>query len=554
MRAARRIFVLAGILAMSVFAPITWSQAGAQSAPPDGGDALPEITFIKIMCADFGAIPRNFVSPDNLPARPEGTTLGPQLVSQTVSAESPPEGCEQIDDWPFVLGSDADLVENPIGGGRRVDPSLPNLTGTVTLSDSQADLLDGRNLRASEVQQDGFAFGTIRCGTDNTNGDNLEFLGSGDPLICVAYNVGAPVTITKTVEGSVPEAPEGGFPFQVTCGDGESTTFDQGFSLDDGDSTTLWLPYDTDCKIAETDTGGADTVSYGVNGDLAYTGEAGEEDPTLQFTTPDIVENKVDPTTIDVTNSGFSADLELTKKANPATVAQGSPVSFDLTVTNNGPDDATGVLLDDGLPTPVTWSIVSSPEDVSDSSPCAIHTDGESGAETLHCDVGDLANGGSFSVSVRSSNTTKCGTITNEDAAVTADTPDPNTENNAASASAGVTCPPVAPTPFIVNNPPEETTTTSSTTTTTTTIQAREAPEPQPPPPPPPPPPPEPTVLATVVVRTFIPPEIPPPSEPPPPVQISAQRSAEGHTSATRGRAAHGEPIGDARRSPRRDR
>ncbi len=166
MRAARRIFVLAGILAMAVFAPITWSQAGAQSAPPDGGDALPEITFIKIMCADFGAIPAQLrVTRQRPPARPEGTTLGPQRIAQTVSAEEhAPDGCEQVDGWPFVLGSDADLVENPIGGGRRVDPSLPAASHRtqVTLSRSQADLLDGRNLRASEVQQDGFAFGTIR--------------------------------------------------------------------------------------------------------------------------------------------------------------------------------------------------------------------------------------------------------------------------------------------------------------------------------------------------------------------------------------------------------
>ncbi len=234
--------------------------------------------------------------------------------------------------------------------------------------------------------------------------------------------------------------------------------------------------------------------------------------PTLDFTTPDIVENQVAPTKIDVTNSGFSADLALTKKANPAVVPQGSPVSFDLTVTNEGPDDAAGVLLTDGLPTGVTWTIVSAPESL-----CAIHTDGESGAETLQCDIGGLANDSTVSVTVRSSATTRCGTITNEDAAVTADTPDPDTENNLASASAGVTCP---PTPGIVNNPPEDTTTTTSTTTTTTTIQAREAPVPEPEVPPTPTEPPPPIVEPTVVVRTFIPPEIPPPVEPPPPVVV----------------------------------
>ena len=254
------------------------------------------------------------------------------------------------------------------------------------------------------------------------------------------------MTITKTVAGSVPQAPEGGFAFQVTCGDGESTTFEHGFRLDDGASTTLWLPYDAGCSIAETETGGADTVSFALNGDPAYTGEAGEQDPTLQFTTPDIVENKVDPTTIDVTNSGFSSDLELTKAADPASVALGSPVSFDLTVTNHGPDSASGVELTDTLPTGVTWTIANAPEDVSESaSPCSLETGEGSSAQTLRCDIGTLDSDGTFSVTVTSSATTTCGTITNQDAAVTADTPDPNRENNLASASVGVTCPPPPP-------------------------------------------------------------------------------------------------------------
>ncbi len=512
MRAARRILVLAGILAMAVFAPITWSQAGAQATNGEGDASPSTITFVKIMCADFGAIPANVNTPDDLTPRPPGTHLGPSSGVLAVGDESAPQGCERVDGWPFVLGSDADLVSASAGGGRRVDPSLPQVTGTITLSSEQAALLDGRNLRASEVEQPGFAFGTIRCGTDNTNGDNLEFLGSGDPLICVAYNVGAPVTIKKTVEGSVPTTPEGGFAFDIRCGGGESTTFNQSLRLEDGASKTLWLPYGTDCSLAETEAGGADTVSYAVNGEAADTSEASDEAPTLEFTTPDIVENEVAPTKIDVTNSGFSADLALTKKANPTTVAQGSPVSFDLTVKNNGPDDATGVVLTDELPTPVTWTIVNAPESL-----CAIQTDGESGVETLQCDFGGLANGSSVAVTVRSSNTTKCGTITNEDAAVTADTPDADSENNLASASAGVTCP---PTPGIINDPVPDSTTTTSTTTTTTTIKAREAPAPQPEIPPTPTEAPPPTVLATVVVRTFIPPAIPPPSEPPPVVVI----------------------------------
>ena len=88
MRAARRIIVLAGILALAVCAPITWTQAGAQSA--GDGESPPEITFVKIMCADFGAIPENVNTPNNLSARPENTTLGESNGDTAVGEEDAP--------------------------------------------------------------------------------------------------------------------------------------------------------------------------------------------------------------------------------------------------------------------------------------------------------------------------------------------------------------------------------------------------------------------------------------------------------------------------------
>ncbi len=517
MRAARRIIVLAGILALAVCAPITWTQAGAQS---EGGGDSPQITFVKIMCADFGVIPANVNTPNDLSARPENTTLGESRGDGAVGEEEPPSGCDRVEGWPFVLGSDANVISDPHGAGNMVDPSLDHITAaTIPLSDDQVALLNGRQLRASEVQQDGFAFGTLRCGTDNRNGDNLEFLGTGDPLLCIAYNVGAPVTITKAVRGTFDG--ESQFSFELTCGDGESTTYDKTFDLGADGSTHLWLPYSTDCHLTETNTGGADNVTFAVNGESTSASQGSESGPTLDFTTPGIVENKVDPTTIEVTNAHERADLELTKAADPTSVAQGSPVSFDLTVTNHGPDTAKGVQLTDTLPTGVTWTIANAPEDVSEgAAPCSLAGSEGSSAQALRCDIGTLDADGTFSVTVTSSATTTCGTITNEAAAVTADTPDPNGENNLASASAGVECPPPPPQQppgFITPQGTEpSSTTTTSTTTTTTTLPP--PPEEQPPAPTlPPPPPPPPTVLATVVVRTFIPPQLPPPSEPPPP-------------------------------------
>ena len=129
------------------------------------------------------------------------------------------------------------------------------------------------------------------------------------------------------------------------------------------------MPYDTDCSLVETNDGGADRVSFAVNGEDATSGGEGEGEETdsvLEFTTPDLdVElNRVADTNIEVTNTGTSADVSVTKAGSPATVAQGAPVSFTITVTNgSGGDAAEGVVLTDDLPAGLTWSL---PEPVVD--------------------------------------------------------------------------------------------------------------------------------------------------------------------------------------------
>jgi uncharacterized repeat protein (TIGR01451 family) len=90
--------------------------------------------------------------------------------------------------------------------------------------------------------------------------------------------------------------------------------------------------------------------------------------------------------------------LTVLKTAGAATVTAGSPISFSIKVSSNGPGTATGVTLSDPLPTGsgIVWSISSQPA----GNPCTIT------AGVLGCSFGDMASGTDATVSVSSPTTT----------------------------------------------------------------------------------------------------------------------------------------------------
>ncbi|QDS90303.1 Cna protein B-type domain protein [Rosistilla ulvae] len=120
-------------------------------------------------------------------------------------------------------------------------------------------------------------------------------------------------------------------------------------------------------------------------------------------------------------------DLSITKTDVGDPTSPGNTIDYNLTVTNNGPSNATGVVVTDNLPTGVTF----------------VSGTGSQGTVTnnngvITANVGNLASGSTATVTIRvsvASGTT--GTISNQ-ATVTGNEPDPVTTNNSSSTTTTV--------------------------------------------------------------------------------------------------------------------
>ena len=95
-------------------------------------------------------------------------------------------------------------------------------------------------------------------------------------------------------------------------------------------------------------------------------------------------------------------DISISKTPDSGTVNAGDEISFSITAHNAGPGTATNVVIDDALPSGFEWA-----EDPN-LAECGI----SGGA--LHCDVGDLASGQDFTVTVTSpTDPEDCGDVEN---------------------------------------------------------------------------------------------------------------------------------------------
>ncbi|MCP4654571.1 MAG: DUF11 domain-containing protein, partial [bacterium] len=107
----------------------------------------------------------------------------------------------------------------------------------------------------------------------------------------------------------------------------------------------------------------------------SYNGAMMESEPTAESTV--------------AVATGSAADLEVTKSDSVDPVLAGNPLTYHLTVTNYGPDEATGVVLVDELPAGVEF-VFSDP----DAPTC------EETAGTVTCDLATLGAGNSIDVTI----------------------------------------------------------------------------------------------------------------------------------------------------------
>ena len=134
--------------------------------------------------------------------------------------------------------------------------------------------------------------------------------------------------------------------------------------------------------------------------------------------------------TVTILNNDPLADLSITKTLVPGPLVRGDRANFTITVTNNGPDVATNVVVTDVLPSSLSF-ISATPSQGT----C-------SGTTTITCSLGSIANGGTATIALAVQMNSD-GNVTN-----TASVSSPNditSGNNSSSATFAVTLPATVP-------------------------------------------------------------------------------------------------------------
>jgi uncharacterized repeat protein (TIGR01451 family) len=126
-----------------------------------------------------------------------------------------------------------------------------------------------------------------------------------------------------------------------------------------------------------------------------------------------------------------SADLKIANSATSSTTASGSTITYNIKVTNDGAEDSQNIYMDSVIPPNTTF------QSITPSSGWTCDPPNPNVTATVICHKSGIINQGSanFSVTVKVNNTAPPGTVFSSTAYVSSGTPDPNLQNNSATAT-----------------------------------------------------------------------------------------------------------------------
>jgi uncharacterized repeat protein (TIGR01451 family) len=171
------------------------------------------------------------------------------------------------------------------------------------------------------------------------------------------------------------------------------------------------------CELGDIGSDGTATITVTV---LTTKGGSYTNTASVTSETPDSdAANNLDDTAVEV---AARTDVAIAKTATDATALVGETVTYAITVTNNGPDDAADVTVTDPLPAAATF-VSAKPSDGT----CGV------AAGALVCDLGSVAPGAAVTIRLQL-RLTQTGDTRNV-AQVTTSTPDTKPSNNRAATS-----------------------------------------------------------------------------------------------------------------------
>lgn len=138
------------------------------------------------------------------------------------------------------------------------------------------------------------------------------------------------------------------------------------------------------------DTNATATLRFNVTLDRASAGTNVDNSAQLSYRARTLAKNYTFTTNVVTTPVAPIADLSVAKTSSPTSVVAGGTVQYPITVTNNGPNTATGVSVVDTLPAGVTFGNVAAPPGASCST----------SGQVVTCTAATLANGASLTFTV----------------------------------------------------------------------------------------------------------------------------------------------------------